>query len=365
MAEEQEELSHDPRSMSKSVLFLGGVALIYFVYLVLSGNLASFVEALGKADARWVFAACLSYVAYFFLGVFAYWLPTTRDKTYSHLRVRDLMSVEATGIFFSNLSPNGTGAPPAQIWRLTKCGLSIGQAGALQYTRFIIYETAEGVFAALMLIPRYSYFVQTYGNVILVGIILFGCKIIEVSALLAVCLFPQFSIRLVRLIARWLSKSKHLSRFAEPLLGFTDQIRDFSAGFKRGIAQWRMSALTMAVTLVQLGCQYALPWFVLRAFGVNADLVTCLACGSMLELLTSAVPLPGGTGGAEGGFAYLFGDMFGPSLAAGYVVWRLVEYILPVAAALPLSQLGLKHSSGATVHPGKKKAPDAHPHTQG
>ncbi len=30
----------------------------------------------------------------------------------------------------------------------------------------------------------------------------------------------------------------------------------------------------------------------------------------MLEPLTSAIPLPGGTGGAEGGFAFLFGHMF-------------------------------------------------------
>ena len=63
---------------------------------------------------------------------------------------------------------------------------------------------------------------------------------------------------------------------------------------------------------------YALPFFVLRAFGEPADLIVCLASGSMLELLINAIPLPGGTGGAEVGFAYLFRDMFGQHLAAGF-----------------------------------------------
>lgn len=342
MPQETKEKSYSLHSMRRSMVFVGGICVAYFFYLLFSGNLASFAASLAKADLRWVSGALLCYVVYYALGVFAYWLPCRGNDTYRCVRLIDLMSVEATGIFFSNLSPNGTGSPPAQIWRLTRCGLSLGQATALQYTRFIIYETAEGVFALLMLIPRYEFFMQTYNAGIWVGLILFGSKVIEVSALLAVCLFPSFSIRLLQGLAHFLEGYRRLARFAPGLRSLTYQVRDFSQGFKDGISQWRMSLLTMVVTLVQLGCLYALPWFVLNAFGIHGiDIVTCMACGSMLELLTSAIPLPGGTGGAEGGFAYLFGWMFGDMLPAGYVVWRAVEYVLPVIAAAPLSQLGL------------------------
>lgn len=68
----------------------------------------------------------------------------------------------------------------------------------------------------------------------------------------------------------------------------------------------------------------------------------------MLELLTSAVPLPGGTGGAEGGFAYLFGHMFGPTISAGYVIWRFVEYFLPILVALSL--MALRSSHRTNIH---------------
>ena len=101
------------------------------------------------------------------------------------------------------------------------------------------------------------------------------------------------------------------------------------------------------VTLLQLGCMYALPFFVLRAFGEPADLIVCLASGSMLELLINAIPLPGGTGGAEVGFAYLFRDMFGQHLAAGFVIWRAVEYLLPVLIAAPC--MGMRSNGGVSI----------------
>lgn len=336
-------------SVRKSVVFLIAVAVVYFLYLVFSGELGTFVASLADADYGWVAIAMLCYVAYYFLGVTAYAIAVVGDPD-SPLGISDLMSVEATGIFFSNLTPNGTGGAPAQILRLTRSGLSVGAAGALQYTRFIIYEAGEGVFAALMLVPRLGYFLETYGNVFLVGALLFGAKIVEVASLLLVCLLPK-QVNAVGawglgLIHKWgWIKEERYQRWSRVV---NEQIYEFSSGFKAGARNWRLMALTMVVTLVQLGFQYALPWVVLRAFGVEADFLTCWACGSILELLTSAIPLPGGTGGAEGGFAFLFGAMFGPALSAGYVVWRMVEYVLPVLVAAPL--MGLRTRSGLSIH---------------
>ena len=131
----------------------------------------------------------------------AYVVAVVTDKE-SPVGIRDLMSVEASGIFFSNLTPNGTGGTPAQVFRLTRAGLSVGGAGALQYTRFIVYEAGEGIFAALMLLFRYDYFVSAYGNVFVIGALLFGFKIVEVAGLVAVCLFLKLAILVGNKIGR-------------------------------------------------------------------------------------------------------------------------------------------------------------------
>ena len=330
----------DVKSLRKSVLFLLCAGAIYALYLVFSGQLGSFFRALSGLKVGWVITAFLCYAAYFALGVVAYAVAVVGDPK-SPLGIRDLMSVEATGIFFSNLTPNGAGGAPAQIVRLTRSGLSAGAAGALQYTRFIIYEAGEGIFAALMLIPRMGYFLDTYGNVFLIGALLFVAKVLEVAALLLVCLLPRqvnavgrWGLRLIRRWG-WISDERY-KRWSAVV---NEQVYEFSRGFTAGARNWRLMALTMLVTLVQLGFLYVLPWVVLRAFGIRQSILTCLACGAILELLTSAIPLPGGTFGAEGGFAFLFGPMFGDALSAGFVVWRMVEYILPVLVAAPLMSL--------------------------
>ena len=334
-------------SVRKSVFFLLIVGVVYFLYLLFSGQLGTFINALAGVDIRWVLFGGLCYVFYYSFGVLAYAIAVIGDPK-SPLGIADLMSVEATGIFFSNLTPNGAGGAPAQIGRLTRSGLSAGAAGALQYTRFIVYEAAEGIFAALMLIPRLGYFVDTYGNIFFIGLFIFGFKIFEVGGLLLVCLFPNIVKKVGNALLRLVAKHGMTKRYEHWNHLINEQVEEFSDGFRAGASNWKLMLWTLVVTMIQLSFQYTLPWVALQAFGRPGDFLTCLACGSMLELLTSAVPLPGGTGGAEGGFAFLFGGMFGPTLSAGYVIWRMVQYILPVLASVPL--MGLRTKSGYSLN---------------
>jgi uncharacterized protein (TIRG00374 family) len=117
------------------------------------------------------------------------------------------------------------------------------------------------------------------------------------------------------------------------------QVMQFSDAFKTAAKDWPSMLLTLAVTMAQLASLYMIPWFVLNAFGVEADFLDCLAAGSMVQMVSSAVPLPGGTGGAEGGFFMFYGGLFGSSATAGYLIWRLVTFIAPTILAAPLLSL--------------------------
>ena len=347
-----EDREADKKSMGqvrKTVVFLGFVVLAYALYLVLTGQVDEFVTSLAGVDPAWIAAGVVCFLFYYVFGVLAYALSIIADPN-NPVGVRDLMSVEASGVFFMRLTPNSAGAPPAQIYRLTRAGMSVGEASALNFTRTVLYEAGEGVFAALMLIFTAGYFYDTFGNVTLIGVFLFAFKVVQVGAMLFLCLFP----RPVRAIGNWALRFANRRRWLkdEKYQHYYEvvntQVDDFSRAFKRSAANVREMCLTMVVTLLQLGCMYALPWFVLRSFGVDADFWICLASGSMLELLINAVPLPGGTGGAEVGFAYLFGGMYGVHLSAGFVIWRAVEYLLPVLIAAPC--MGMRSKGGESLN---------------
>ena len=322
------------------IIFIEVVVLVFLAYLVLSGKIGTFLEAMAGVDVRWVLLGIGMYGVYYVFGVLAYVLPVARDPE-TPLGIRDLMSVESAGLFFSNLTPNGLGGAPAQIVRLTAAGLSVSDAGAVQYTRFVVYEFAEALFAAIMLGLRLNFFLDLYGNLMFIGVVLFGFKVVELSAIMFVCLAPGIVTRVgewfINFLVRhgWL-REDHRGRWDDMAI---NEVQEFAKGFRGAFRNWRGMLMTLLVTMLQLACLYSLSWFVIHAFHMDADFLTCMAAGSMLELLTSAIPLPGGTGGAEAGFAFMYAPLFGEALAAGYVVWRAVEFFIPTALAAPLATL--------------------------
>ncbi|MGN0076461.1 MAG: YbhN family protein [Parafannyhessea sp.] len=328
-------------SARKGALFLAGVVALYVVYLIFSGQMVQFLDALSTVDTHWVWLACLCYVFYFIFGVLAYVIAVFIDHD-SPVGVRDLMSVEASGVFFGNLTPMMAGSVPSQIVRLTKTGLDPGEASATQFTRFIMFQFGVVLFAAIMLAAKLEFFFETYGDIIILNIVVFGVHMLELIALFVICLCPRFVMRVGMAVIRFCKRVNILKK-QEDVDHWTDvvnvQVKQFSDAFKTAAKDWPSMLLTLAVTMAQLASLYMIPWFVLNAFGVQADFLDCLAAGSMVQMVSSAVPLPGGTGGAEGGFFMFYGGLFGTSATAGYLIWRLITFIAPTILAAPLLSL--------------------------
>ncbi|WP_417119152.1 lysylphosphatidylglycerol synthase transmembrane domain-containing protein [Olsenella phocaeensis] len=341
------EMGENSTKARKGAIFLAGVIGVYVVFLVATGQMGEFLSALSKVDTGWVMWAAFAFVLYFAFGVLAYVIAVYLDHE-SPVGVRDLMSVEASGVFFGNLTPMMAGAVPSQIYRLTRTGLDVGEASATQFTRFIMFQLGVVLFAAIMLFAKLSYFFQTYGDIIILNLVVFAVHFLELAGLFVVCLCPRLVIRVgnraIRLAdsRHWLKDRSHWDEMVNV------QVMEFSDAFKRAAQDVPSMLLTLVVTMAQLACLYMIPWFVLRAFGIQADFVECLAAGSMVQMVASAVPLPGGTGGAEGGFVMFYGHMFGPSTSAGFLVWRIVTFFGPTLLATPL--LGLRSRGGRSIY---------------
>ena len=292
-------------------------------------------------------AAAACYLLYFIFGVMAYVIAVYLEHD-SPVGVRDLVSVEASGVFFGNLTPMMAGAVPSQIYRLTRTGIDVGEASAIEFTRFIVFQLGVVLFAALMLLAKLQYFFQTYGDIIILNLIVFGVHFLELAGLFVICLCPGFVTRVGnRLInfadaRRWL---KNRSRWDEMV---NVQVAEFSGTFRRAAKDLPSMGLTLVVTMVQLACLYMIPWLVLHAFGRDADFLDCLAAGSMVQMVASAVPLPGGTGGAEGGFVMFYGFHFEGATSAGFLIWRIVTFFGPTLLAAPI--LGLRSGEGTSIY---------------
>ena len=361
----------------KGALFLGVVVIIYILYLVFSGQMGQFVDALGRVDLGWIALAGLCFVGYFMFGVLAYAIAVYIDHD-SPVGVRDLMSVEASGIFFGNLTPMMAGAVPSQIVRLTRTGLDVGEASATQFTRFIMFQFGVVLFAAIMLIAKLGFFFDTYGDIVVLNLIVFGVHFLELAALFVICLCPKFVMKIGNSLIDFMSNRGWLKNVDHWNEMVNVQVMEFSKAFMTAAQDLPSMGLTLLVTMAQLACFYSIPWFVLNAFGMEGDFLNCLAAGSMVQMVATAVPLPGGTGGTEGSFYMFYGNMFGAAnINAGFLVWRIVTFFAPTFLSVPL--LGVRsrnrshsiyqrvqrkkqrlfggdkgghgHGGGATIHP--------------
>ena len=181
---------------------------------------------------------------------------------------------------------------------------------------------------------------------ILIGLVVFAVHFLELALLFVICLCPNFVMRVGNAGIKFLSKRGWLKDYEKWYEMVNVQVAEFSDAFKRAAKHLPGMIVTLVVTMAQLACMYMIPWFVLHAFGKDGDFISCLAAGSMVQMVASAVPLPGGTGGAEGGFALFYGPLFGSSASAGYLVWRIVTFFGPTLLAAPM--LGLRSTSGTT-----------------
>ena len=341
----------DHKSARRGAIFIGFALLCFVVYLVVTGQVAQFMEAMKNVQAPWLIAACVCMLLYLIFGIAAYAIAVWLDPI--PCRNTRLTSVEASGIFFGNLTPMMMGSTPAQICRLTKAGQNVGEAGATQFTRFIVYQFGLVVWGAILLAARMPFFLERYSDVQALTILCFfsfGGHVMILLMIFAIALMPKTVIR----VAHWgltiLARVGVSTAKVERWRAFVDgEVYSFSEKFKLSAGHFSSMAITVVITMLQLAFFYLVPYFIMLAFGKHeVDFLSVMAASAFVQLLSSAVPLPGGTGGAEGGFALFLGHFYGEAATAGYLLWRLITFIAPTILAAPL--LGLKSAHNESIH---------------
>lgn len=339
----------DTKTARRGAIFIGLVLVAYIVYLVVTGQMAQFWGAMATVQPTWLLVACFFMFLYLLFGILAYAIAVWLDPN-SPVGIRDLISVEASGIFFGNLTPMMMGSTPAQIYRLTKAGQNVGEAGATQFTRFIVYQFGLVAWGAILLLARMPYFAEHYGDITILCVFSFGGHCLILLGIFAVALMPKMVTRLAHWIINLLERVGVSKTKIEGWRGFVDnEIYSFSEKFKLSAGHFSSMVLTVIITMLQLAFFYLVPYFLMLSFGHHdVDFFSVMAASAFVQLLSSAVPLPGGTGGAEGGFALFLGHFYGSAATAGYLLWRLITFIAPTILAAPL--LGLKSAHHASIH---------------
>ena len=253
----------DHKGARRGAIFIGFVLILYIVYLVVTGQVAQFWEAMSTVQGGWLALACLSMLLYLIFGIAAYAIAVWLDPA-SPVGIRDLISVEASGIFFGNLTPMMMGSTPAQIYRLTKAGQNVGEAGAIQFTRFIVYQFGLVAWGAILLLARMPFFAAQYGDITLLCIFSFGGHVCILLGIFAVALMPRMVMRVAHWIIRTMERVGVARDKTASWHEFVDnEVMAFSEKFKLAAGHLSSMALTVVITMLQLAFFYLVPYFLM------------------------------------------------------------------------------------------------------
>lgn len=141
------------------------------------------------------------------------------------------------------------------------------------------------------------------------------------------------------------------SRVGGAVRGF---VSDFVSVYGRIIRRGKSRFLfTMALTFLQWTCRYSIVSFLLLAFHLPVRPLAFLFLQWLVFALTTVVPTPGGSAGAEMSFFLIFGA-FVPASILGFVTscWRfLTFYFQIVTAGLCFSAMSMRKEAAPPFRP--------------
>lgn len=244
------------------------------------------------------------------------------------------------GSFFSNITPFASGGQFVQVYTFTRQGVKAANAASILVMHFIVYQAALLLYGVVAFCCGY----KTISNMGVANI--FGLKIQPIALSIIGFVINSFTIGSLFVLAYCrplhriilnggvnLLAKLHIVKDAEQKRNaLTAQIATFRVEFKRLMTNFRVLITVFLLIIVKLTCLYSIPYF--AGLATNVDMTgkyfSSLWSSSYLMMITSFIPIPGGSGGAEWGFQTLFLSIYGSAsvTAACNILWRGISYYM-------------------------------------
>lgn len=273
----------------------------------------------------------------------------------------------STGFFFSTITPSATGGQPAQVVAMKKDGVPAA-SGALDMLLVTIgYNTAAMAWGIAALFAG-GLTERLGGKVgVLLGLGLAVFALLDAAMFLFLFLPGPARKLLYGCIALGARVWPGLDR-----AGLEARADEHLAEYRRGAQLIRRApgllAQVVGLSMAQLGCSYAIPYVVYRAFGLSGfSLWEIMALQALCSIAVGYLPLPGSAGAAENVFLRGFLLIYGETLVAPamiltrtmscYLVLLATGIVLAAGRALRRPARGAPAGAGQGAEP-RPSAPD-------
>ena len=233
-------------------------------------------------------------------------------------------------LFYSALTPFGMGEP-MEIYNMSKMGMDVGIASSIVAVKSLVHHGVTFIYSLILISFELSYFQTRVNNFSYIAIFGLITNSIFIIGVLMFMINENLTNTLLQTCAKFLDKIK-MHKLAQKLRNQVhDQLLAFHDSSKIIGRSYLLYLSAIFLTLVQITVASLISYFVYRSFNLRGESVfTMVAADTFVTMVASFIPLPGSSGGAEGGFYLFFREFFGIAIIPAIALWRISTYYLNI-----------------------------------
>lgn len=320
--------------------------VVLFGYLFIAGEGEQTINALTSFNYAFLLLALVGIVVYWVLESLSMQLICNDlFRGFSFVKTN---IVTIIGQYFNCITPLSSGGQPMQAYYYTRFGLPVEHAMPMLLCRFIVYQLTMTVYAIIVLVLRFNYFMQDMRPIMYLVAIGFVGGFVLIAMLLALAFAKNGVIRVVTWAINLLGRIGVLKDPEHTLAEAGRSLEESYEGMRFLLRKPSLLLKVSGVTFVQLTVYFSLSWVIFAGFGLDFEKLgmdplfgyfTVISCQAFVYLIASFVPLPGAIGASEASYITFFNYVYGdPSIVAlSTFIWRFFTFYLPIVLGMVLT----------------------------
>lgn len=314
------------------MLLLGGGI---FAYSLRNTNLNEVSKDLATMNWGWFLAAVICICLY--LGLEGVVVKIFMANRYPSFTWKDAFRLPLIEQLFNGITPFSTGGQPAQLLAMLQSGVDGGIASSVLLMKFVVFQSMIVVNFIISLLIGFHYIEEKLHVLSLLVIFGFVIHLSVIVALLMVMYWYNFTKRMMNILIKpvgWFVKKERYVKITYSLNEKVDSFYEESIKMK---TEYRKLAKVAGVTILQLLAYYIIPYFILLALNIHGvNLIMAMSLHTLIFMIISLFPIPGGTGGAEYSFTILFTTFTSShsKLVVAMLLWRALTYYFGMFAGM-------------------------------
>ena len=307
-------------------------ACIFLSFFLFTKGLNTLIKELKTLNISWILLSIILMLLFWVFETLALYIITKTFHRTSNLLIKSF-KFEMIGQFFAAVTPFSAGSNPAQLYAMTESEIPAGIAGSILMIKFIVHQAINIVILALAFLFKFNYFNSKVNYFIYFCISGLVVHIIIMIFAILFSINSKLTKTILILIFKILNKFKLVKNTEFTYKKIEAELENFHKNASLITKNIKMCIYASLFTFLQWLAFFSIPYCIYRSFGFNsADMLTMIAAQIFLINFMAIIPLPGGEGGAEGGFYLMYSLFFKPdTIITAIFIWRVLTYYSSIA----------------------------------